>query len=303
MDAPIKQISKDLYQVTLVPPIPGFNDFICSWVHKGSPSFVVDAGPSATSRQLLTALEDLDVRHLDYILITHIHIDHAGAVSDLARVYPDAAIVCHPAGIPHLEDPVRLWEGSVKTLGDVGKAYGPLQPVPGGRMVDAEGFTADNISAILTPGHSPHHASYQFGETLFAGETGGVFEAQPQGGFYLRPATPPRFFMDVSINSINLLMETDAEAICYGHYGISHDVKKMLATHRDQLQLWNRIISEEMGSFDDPDFTRTCIDRLLRDDPLLQGFSRLDEDKKERERFFFTNSIKGFALSLKSDQP
>jgi len=109
--------------------------------------------------------------------------------------------------------------------------------------------------------------------------------------------------MDVSINSINLLMETDAEAICYGHYGISHDVKEMLATHRDQLQLWNKIISEEMGSFDAPDFTRTCIDRLLRDDPLLQGFSRLDEDKKERERFFFTNSIKGFALSLKSDQP
>ena len=112
-------------------------------MHKGSPAFIVDAGPSATAPQLLAALEDLDIRHLDYILITHIHIDHAGAVAELSRAYPDAAIVCHPAGIPHLEDPVRLWEGSVKTLGDVGKAYGPLQPVPGGRMVDADGFTAE----------------------------------------------------------------------------------------------------------------------------------------------------------------
>ncbi len=298
MDGMIEQISNRLYQVTLFPKITGFDNFICAWVHKGSPSFVVDPGPSATSRQLLKALQDLNILHLDYILITHIHIDHAGAVSELADVFPDAKIVCHPAGIPHLKDPSRLWEGSLKTLGDIGKAYGPILPVAGERLVDAEGFNADNIISILTPGHSPHHASYEFGDHLFAGEAGGVFEQQSPDSFYLRPATPPRFFLNVSINSIDLLMGRDPTTICYGHYGVTHDAKEMLAKHRDQLLLWNRIMGEEIGNFHEKEFVRTCMDRLLKDDPLLQGFFRLDADQKEREIFFLTNSIRGFALSL-----
>ncbi|MCP4694015.1 MAG: MBL fold metallo-hydrolase, partial [Desulfobacterales bacterium] len=98
----IEMLSDRLGLITLTPPIPGFDDFIAAWLYKGEDAtFVVDVGPSATADGLLNALEELGVKRLDYILLTHIHLDHAGAAGEMTRRFPDARIVCHKAGIPH----------------------------------------------------------------------------------------------------------------------------------------------------------------------------------------------------------
>jgi len=295
MNARITKVSRKLYLIALFPPIEGFDDFISVWFYEGPPSFIVDVGPAVTVSQLLTALEELGVHGLDYVFLTHVHIDHAGGVSDFSAVFPKTPVICHPAAIPHLIDPFMLWEGSVKTLGNIALAYEPIKPVPSGRLLNAEGFSSNSVVPILTPGHSPNHISYQFQEYLFAGEAGGVFIPEPG---YLRPATPPRFFLETSVQSIDRLIERDCRFICYGHFGMSPNCREMLEKNRSQLFRWERIIGEEIGKYHEDNFLTTCMDRLLQEDPLLSGFSELNPAKRERERYFLKNSIRGFSSAI-----
>ena len=220
LDAKINPISNDLFLITLPPPIPGFDDFIGCWLYRENISFIIDPGPSVTSEALARALEELEVSRLDYIFLTHIHIDHAGGVGDIAAHFPESPIICHKAGIPHLVDPSRLWEGSVKTLGETAKAYGPIKPVSSNRFIQADQFKSDIIMPVFTPGHSAHHVSYLTEKYLFAGEAGGVFLSLDSGREYLRPATPPKFFLEISTDSIDALIDKNPMSICYAHHGI-----------------------------------------------------------------------------------
>lgn len=298
----IVQISQDLFLITLYPPIRGFDDFIGVWLYRGEKTFLIDVGPSVTADELMRALQELKIHKLDYILLTHIHLDHAGGIGTVSGNFHDTPVICHSAGIAHLIDPARLWEGTVKTLGDTGRGYGQIKAVPEKKLVDAENFTSPSVIPIITPGHSPHHVSYQTDKYLFAGETGGVSLSLPSGDEYMRPATPPRFFLDISINSIDMLISQNPSTICYGHFGIRDNAVEMLRRHRNQLLIWNEIIGEEMKNFQEENFYEICIDRLLHADPLLKEFVQLDAAAQERERFFLTNSIKGFTGYLESAQ-
>lgn len=117
-------IEDKLYLVALTPAIKGFKQFIGIWLYTGPPAFLVDVGPSATSAALLEAIRVIGVQDLDYLLLTHIHIDHAGGIGAIAEAFPQAQIIGHGQGLPHLIQPERLWAGSVQSLGRTAKAYG-----------------------------------------------------------------------------------------------------------------------------------------------------------------------------------
>ena len=302
MNSSINKISDDLCLIPLVPPIAGFNNFIGVWLKRSRPSFLVDVGPSATADALLQALQETDTTHLDYILLTHIHLDHAGAIAEIAERFPDTPIVCHPGGIPHLVNPARLWEGTLKTLGSTAMAYGPIRPVSAKRFIDTDRFQSDAIKAIMTPGHSVHHVSYQTEEHLFIGEAGGVSLTLPDDHQYLRPATPPRLFLDTALKSIETLIAKAPSAACYGHYGMQHDAVEKLEQHRQQLLLWEKILEARLKDEGSGDFLQICLNTLLAEDPLLEGFDRMPPDIQEREKGFLTNSIKGFVGYLNSKQ-
>ena len=295
MTAKIDQITRDLYLVTLAPPIQGFEAFICTWLYKGDRVFIVDVGPAVTANDLIESLRTLGVQRLDYILLTHIHLDHAGGIGEVAEAYPEAPIVCHPAGIPHLIDPTRLWRGTLKTLGRTGEIYGPVQAVAPQRLVDAASFRAPDISPVMTPGHSQHHVAFNTAQYLFAGEAGGVYWHPKSGPIYLRPATPPRFFFDVYRQSVEALLNTEATTLCYGHYGMTTNAMDLLHRHYDQLELWREIIGAEMPFDEQGDFLDRCAQRLLEKDPLLAGYANMEPSIQQRERGFMRNSIRGFA--------
>ena len=299
MDAKIDCVSNDLFLITLPPPMPGFDDFIGCWLYRGNISFIVDPGPSVTSEALARALEELKVSRLDYIFLTHIHIDHAGGVGNIATHFPESPIICHKAGIPHLVDPSRLWEGSIKILGETAKAYGLIKPVSSDRFIQADQFKSDIITPVFTPGHSPHHVSYLSKEHLFAGEAGGVFLSIDSNREYLRPATPPRFFLEISTESIDTLIKKNPVNICYSHYGMEENAVKMLHKHLNQLLRWNNIITKEIKN-SKGDFLTSCFNRLLKEDPLLAGFSHMNPSVQARERGFIINSIKGYEGYLRS---
>ncbi len=292
--------SDHLYLICLEPPIPGFDHFLGTWLYKGGDPFIVDPGPKVTSGLLIDALTALDVKQLSHILLTHIHIDHAGGIGEIAGHFGDASIICHADGIPHLVKPEKLYEGSVKTLGKTAQIYGPIAPVPENRFIPAQGFSHPEITPIITPGHAAHHVSYMANGHLFAGEAGGVSLPVKEGGLYLRPATPPRFFMETYVKSIDDLIRMNPATICYGHFGLREDGRAMLEKNRAQLFLWKETIAKALKDHGENTDRYAAITRLLLEsDPNLAGFSSLDEATKERERGFIKNSIMGFEGYLK----
>jgi glyoxylase-like metal-dependent hydrolase (beta-lactamase superfamily II) len=286
-----------LYRVPLPVPIDGFEDFISAWVHTADPVCVIDTGPSVSSSALLAALDELGVKRLDYILLTHIHIDHAGGVRALSDAFPEAPVVCHPKGIAHVVEPERLWQGSLKTLGRIARAYGPIEAVPQERLCAADRLQSESLAAVPTPGHAAHHFSYLLhNDILFAGEAGGNCLSLDDGGCYLRPATPPRFFIETHLQSLDRLIALNPQRICYGHVGMQTDAGRLLKAHRDQLLRWEKLIrpffTAQPG--DEAAAMAACRDHLLRSDPLLAGLTSLPADVQERERGFIINSIKGY---------
>lgn len=301
-------VAPGLCLIPLDQDLPGFTSFIGAWIYKKEKTILVDVGPAATTPLLIQALKTLGVSHLDAILLTHIHIDHAGGIGEMAAIFPDTPIVCHETGIRHLMEPSRLWEGSLKTLGKTAEAYGPFRPVLSEHLYDAAGFAEHGVLPVMTPGHAPHHVSYFIDSCLFAGEAGGVFIHVPGGNNYLRPATPPRFFFETYINSVNDLIKTEPSMICYGHFGVHEDAVGMLKAHRRQLHLWRKIIEDEitrLRQINDKDVVENCLQRLLKEDPCLKHFSHMDISVQEREKGFLKNSIRGFIgyLQAVADNP
>jgi glyoxylase-like metal-dependent hydrolase (beta-lactamase superfamily II) len=293
----IRQYLDELYLVSLPVPIPGFDGFIGTWVYTGGPIVIVDPGPSVTVPALLAALADLDAGAPDLILLTHIHIDHAGGIGDVAAALPRATVVCHPRATDHLVDPQRLWQGSLATLGDIARTYGPIQPVPAGRLLAGDQLKMPNIHCLDTPGHAAHHLSFVMGDLLFAGEVGGVHLPMEEVPVYLRPATPPRFFLETYLTSIDRVLDRVPQQICYGHIGLRPEAGNMLSAHRDQLLRWRRMIRpffDGAKGAGDLETMQACSQHLLDSDPLLAGFVHLPPEVQQRERTFMLNSIRGY---------
>jgi len=278
-------------------PSLGYTRFISAWVYQGEAgAFLIDPGPACTIDHLCESLDARGITKLDFILLTHIHMDHAGGIGHMAERFPEAKIVCHEKAVPHLIDPARLWEGSLKTLGHVAEVYGEIKPVPEDR-VSAE-YRIDfgsGIRAVDTPGHAPHHLCFVFENELFCGELFGIF--QDLGGrIYLRPATPPRFVADAFFNSMDEIFPYINRTIRFAHYGSHPDGPEILRLCREQLRLWIDVVREHSES---PDMAAIIADLTARD-PIYRQIHELPPAIYERERYFTRNSINGMLGYLTS---
>ena len=171
------QIDTGLYLVDLDLPLKGFRQFISCWiVRRNGKTIVVDPGPPSTIPVLLDAFKLLNITTLDLILLTHIHLDHAGGTGHLVEHFPQTPVCCHPIGIPHLAEPQKLWDGSLKVLGEIAQAYGAPRAVPADNLfyIKENQPNSFQVKSIETPGHASHHVCYVLDELLFAGEVAGV---------------------------------------------------------------------------------------------------------------------------------
>lgn len=288
------QIDSHLFLINLDQKIKGFRDFISSWLYTSeSITFLVDPGPLFSIDILQKALEEIGVKKLDYILLTHIHIDHAGGTGKLLSAFPDAKVLCHPKGIEHMLNPGKLWEGSLKILGEIANAYGEIVSVPPENIFFEENLKRgnDTIEVIETPGHAPHHVSYAFQQYLFAGEVAGVYQPLPDK-IYMRPGTPSKFKLETFLSSLEKVIVKNPEIICFGHYGIHKEPLKILTSAKGQLLLWTEVIKELQARRED-NIEERAIERLMEKDKIFANYHYLDGDIKERERYFIVNSIRG----------
>ncbi len=144
----ISEVRPHLYLIGLEQKIEKFGTFIGSWVYDGKEKFLVDAGPKASVDQLLEGLAHLKIKKLDFIFLTHIHIDHAGGTGVLVGRFPESKVVCHESGIPHLVHPRKLWEGSKRVLGDLALKYGEIEPVPEKNILSPNEFGKEDFQVL-----------------------------------------------------------------------------------------------------------------------------------------------------------
>jgi glyoxylase-like metal-dependent hydrolase (beta-lactamase superfamily II) len=288
---------QDLSLIDLDQPIPGHRRFISCWVRRaGDLDFIVDPGPRSTLPVLLDGLRRLGVDRLDFVLLTHVHLDHAGCAAEVLDAFPGSLVHCHAAGIEHLVEPARLWKGSLEVLGDKAAVYGEPTPVPAGRFASDEDLLARGIRPIPTPGHAVHHAAYLHDGVLFAGEAFGTSQGLPSGELYLRPATPPRFFLEQALASIDTLaaLEPEPRLVAFAHHGSRPGARAIAGAAREQLLRWVAVARELLRD-GEHDLEPRFFARLMELDPLYgQGrFDELDEDFQPRERHYLANTLLG----------
>jgi len=265
---------------------------------------LVDVGPASAVPVLAKNIEELGISKLDLVLLTHVHLDHSGGLGQLLKIFNSARVLVHPKGKKHLVNPDRLWESSVDVLGDVALAYGRPIPVSQSSILPDD-VRLDRITRIETPGHASHHYSFLYDlglKILFAGEAAGTYYkrgfAYPglsDGTFILRPATPPKFYLDSALSSIKKLKALGADYMCYAHFGHTDEVDKFLDLEEKQLLYWNDLICDYLSDHQrSPVDPEDVVSYLIERDPLLRDFSNLPEDIKIRERGNILSSVNGF---------
>jgi len=284
------------------PTLEGFRKFVSSWLYrKDGFTLLVDPGPLSTIPFLISELRHLGVERIDYVLLTHIHIDHAGGTGALLEAFPEAIAICHPEGIRHMVAPEKLWHGSRKVLGVLADTYGEIVSVPAERIGFKECMEAVGLRSFLTPGHAQHHCCYLLDDLLFAGEVAGVRGDIPKG-IYMRPATPPRFLLPVALDSIDRMIALAPRRMVFAHYGLADNALEHLQIARRQLRLWVEGVAATLTV---PESRReeALFNWLLARDEIFSNISQLASDIQTRERIFLANTFRGMGEYVESLPP
>ncbi|MCX6003812.1 MAG: MBL fold metallo-hydrolase [Chloroflexi bacterium] len=291
----VYEISPTLKFLSSCLPIPGYEDFIGTYLFCGEKKALVDVGPKAAIPGLLLALSQVGVSpdEIDYIILSHIHIDHAGGVGTAVREMNNARVLVHSRGRAHLIDPTALWKSSQETLGKAALKYGSYDPVPGDRIILAEeGMKLDLgqgliLEIYLTPGHAAHHLIVfnRASGILLAGDSAGVYT----NGF-LRLTTPPQFRLDDYMASLDKMIALRPVKLGYAHFGCYDNAIERLHAIREKVFLWHKIAQSAVREGK----TAEEIIQLIRaKDKTLDRLDTLDKDTYGREYLLLLNSVQG----------
>jgi glyoxylase-like metal-dependent hydrolase (beta-lactamase superfamily II) len=239
-----------------------------------------DCGPASCVEALEAGLaargyELADLRHL---LLSHIHLDHAGAAGTIVREHPELQVWVSEAGAPHLVDPSRLEASARRLYGEsFDPLWGELAPVPGANVRIADGRAA-GLEVFPAPGHASHHVCYFDGSTLYAGDAAGV-RIEPHRAV-LPPTPPPDVDVEAWYRTLEEIERRAPERLALIHFGLFEDVSYHLADLRGRLDVWSRRVED--GADEDafvravreelPDEERDAYDRAM---PFWQSYRGL----------------------------
>ncbi len=232
----------------------GWERVTAGYLVEGPRPVLVETGSQSSVATLLGALADLGVSAADLagVAVTHIHLDHAGGVGDVARAFPEATVYVHEKGARHLADPARLVSSAARVYGDLlDSLYGRLDPTPPERLhVLADGEAIDvgggrTLETIDSPGHAKHHLALLDSASgiVFTGDAVGV--RLPDVGV-LRPATPPPDFdLQQALRSIGRFRERSPSGIAFAHYGLMPGTPDdLLAEASETLATWAEVAEQ-----------------------------------------------------------
>jgi glyoxylase-like metal-dependent hydrolase (beta-lactamase superfamily II) len=228
----------------------GWSRMTAGYLIEGPAPVLVETGSQTSVPALLAALEQHGITPADLagVAVTHIHLDHAGGVGDVARAFPRATVYVHEKGARHLVDPERLVRSAGQVYGALlDTLYGRLEPTPAERIhVLADGETVEigpgrHLTTVDSPGHAKHHLALHDSESgiLFAGDAVGV--RLPDAGV-LRPATPPADFdLDQAVTSLRKFQARSPAGVALAHYGLLPEPVAMLEEAEGILRHWAEV--------------------------------------------------------------
>ena len=245
---------------------------------------LIETGPTTSVTAVLDGIRELDIRPEDiaYIVVTHIHLDHAGGAGALARRMPQAQVIVHHKGARHLINPAKLVASAIEARGsEVMAMHGNVLPIEA-RQVQAvnEGdvislSSQQTLRFIDAPGHAPHELCIY--ETrnggLFTGDAVAVYIAECDILLPYHP--PPQFDLEACFNTLQRLERFSARKIYYSHFGVSNQVDKHIDRAREKLMVWDDIIKKatKEGAF--ADSRARLINQAYADVELMKGVASL----------------------------
>ncbi len=296
-----KQVAKQTYQIDLM--TGGLKKLISSYVLVGEKAIIVDCGPTSSIDNLYSGLKELGIAPEDvaYVALSHVHADHSGGTGTLIKKLPNAKVLAHRRGAPHLIDPTKLWQATQETLAYVADIFGQPEPVPQDRIVIAsEGMTVDvgkgvKLDVIETPGHSAHNLAY-FDKTnaaLYVGDSAGAYISDFD---VVLPTTPPPFRPDIALISLDKLAALNPQTLLYPHFGTAPEGTRHLQTYAIQLKTWLRIAQDSAKKGESVDKLR---ERLFSEDETIPETLRKSlraalEANPVHRKTVLVNSVQGF---------
>jgi glyoxylase-like metal-dependent hydrolase (beta-lactamase superfamily II) len=276
----------------------GWQEVTAGYLVEGPSPVLIETGSQSSVPALLTALEahGVSAHELAGVAVTHIHLDHAGGVGDVARAFPKATIYVHPKGARHLVDPSRLVDSAARVYGPLlDSLYGRLDPTPADRikiLEDGETIAVGpnrHLVTVDSPGHAKHHLALHDSESgiLFAGDAVGV---RLPGAGIIRPASPPPDFdLDLAINSLHRFRDRQPAGVALAHYGLLPDPLPMLEEAEEILRRWAEVAEEAWREGRD---IATALQGAFGDDTK-------EADPVEREKMETLNGIHSNAAGFR----
>jgi len=241
---------------------------------------LIDPGPSTTLDTLTAALADRGAKVADIraILLTHIHLDHAGAVGTLIAGCPAATVYVHEAGAPHLVDPAKLLVSAARLYGaDMDRLWGEVRPVPVDR-IQVIGDTTLNvvghtIEVAKTPGHASHHVSFFFPNAgvAFVGDTAGI--CRSSGRIVLPPTPPPDIDLEAWRTSTQRILAWNPDTLFLTHFGPHRSPRVHFGDMWTRMDDWSRRVRAQLQQpGDDAERARVFTEDVMTD--LARATSR-----------------------------
>ena len=300
-----RQVNDHLYLIDLQPV--GIPNFIASYVLKGANSTaIIETGPTCSIPNLLLGLQEIGVskEEVNYVAVSHIHIDHAGGAGTLMQQLPNAKLIVHLKGVPHMVNPQKLWEASKQVLGEVAILYKEIQPVPESRIIasaDDEIFDLGGgvqFRVLETLGHASHHLGFfeTLGKGVFQGDAAGIYIPSLK---VTMPTTPAPFNLDMTLASIQKIMDMQPSNLYYTHFGPVENAVNHLKGYMKQLRLWEDTVSEALKSGDDP---QTMLNKILENDPQMKTAADFIQNHLVLRKGVVMQNIQGFVEYIKKQQ-
>ena len=257
---------------------------------------LVETGTATSAATVVAALANLGVGpdDLEYLVVTHIHLDHAGGVGDLAAAFPRATVVVQESGARHLADPERLMNSARRVFGSVlDDVFGPLSATDAQRIrtIDESGEIDLGSGRALQAFHSPGHASHHLGlldsatGDLFVGDAAGIHV--PETGELLPGTPPPEFDLDQAIASLRLFREREPQRLLFSHFGPVIEPADTLLRAEEEIQVWVDAVRDARSADLDLDHAVEMVrskvaqraPRMRADPEVLEKFQHLNADR------------------------
>lgn len=303
----IVELGNDIYQIDVCGN--GIAEYTSAYLVKSSKTVLIETGATPGLKQLFSAFEQLDIGlgDIDYVVVTHVHLDHSGGVGVLLRSLPGAKVLVHPRGARHLIEPSRLCRAVKALYGEVfNKYFAEVAPIDENRVYSpAHGEKLDlgggrRLTFYYTTGHARHHMVIydSLSKGLFSGDALGIWY-HLGGEYFVFPVTPPpEFDLDGALATCKMIRQLSPENIYFTHFGKSSAAVEIISRYeelvRQEVDLSLQLRSGG-GALAD---VENILWELMLSEMSRHGIKELDSPDRKRVSESLSLSAKGIFAYL-----